>query len=441
MATRTNVIRHARFIRPQDSVRKNECAFISLVAFHRSRTLRGPRVVVTCDFGCFPRRKNPYSMRMDSSHYLIRPGVHFLNHGSYGACPARVLERFHAWHRDMEAQPVEFLNRRFRGLMHEARANLGAYLNADPARLVFVPNATHALNIAAASIPLRTGDVVLTSSHEYGATDRMWEKICAARGARYQRVEIPLPAPGAEDIAARLLEHLTPAVKVLFMSHLTSPTALRLPVERVVPAARAAGVVTMIDGAHAPGQIPLDLDALGADLYVGNCHKWLSAPFGSGFLYVAPQHQDEIRTPQLSWGRLPPGPLQRWDDEFLWTGTRDPSAYFALPAAIDFLAQVGWDRFRRHTHALARDARRRLVELTGQSPLAPDSPDWYGSMAQVPLPDGEAAPLQQRLWEEYRIEAPIVAWNDRRWIRVSCHLYNTREQITYLIDALRHCLK
>ena len=249
--------------------------------------------------------------------------------------------------------------------------------------------------------------------------------------------KLPLPIDTAEQVVDAVFAAATERTRLLVISHITSPTAVTLPVEAIVAEAKRRGILVCIDGPHAVAQLPLDLERLGCDFYCASCHKWLSAPFGSGFLYVAPQHHARIRPPLLSWGRLPPTRLETWSDEFIWSGTRDPSPYLAVPAAIDFLEQVGLDRFRRHTHALAQYARRRLVELTGRTPIVPDSPDWYGCMAQVPLPPGDAAMLQRRLWTADGIEVPIVSWNDRRWIRVSCHLYNCRQEIDRLVEAVR----
>ena len=376
---------------------------------------------------------------MDRSHYLLRSDVHFLNHGSYGACPARVLDRFHAWHREMESQPVEFLNRRFRGLMHEARTNLGTYLHADPARLVFVPNATHGLNIAAVSIPLSAGDVVLTTSHEYGATDRMWEKICAARGAHYQRVEIPLPAPGAEDIAARILTHLTPAVKVLFMSHLTSPTALRLPVEGVIPAARAAGVITMIDGAHAPGQIPLDLDALGADLYIGNCHKWLSAPKSAAFLSASARASAWIEPRIVSWGTQG----QECDpfvSEIEYQGTSDICASLTVAEAIRVQEEYDWASVRARCSALLWETEARVMDLTGLPSIHADDSTRCPQMRSMLLPDRDPMEYKTRLLAEHGVEIPVFRFGGKVMTRASAQAYNTPEDYHALVRGLQSIL-
>jgi isopenicillin-N epimerase len=267
---------------------------------------------------------------------------------------------------------------------------------------------------------------------------RIWGRaVESVAGASLGVAELPLPIQSAEQVTDAIFAAASDRTRLLVVSHITSATAVTLPVEPIMAEAKRRGISVCIDGPHAIAQLPLELEHLGCDFYCASCHKWLSAPFGSGFLYVAPQHHAAIRTPQLSWGRLPPAPLDVWSDEFLWSGTRDPSAYLAVPAAIDFLDQVGLERFRRHTHALAQYARQQLVELTAQTPLVPDSPNWYGCMAHVPLPPGDARTLQQQLWTEYGIEVPIISWGDRRWIRVSCHLYNTRHEIDRLVDALR----
>ena len=214
-----------------------------------------------------------------------------------------------------------------------------------------------------------------------------------------------------------------------------------LPVAEICRRARERGIAVCIDGPHAPAQIPLEISSLGCDFYAASCHKWLSAPFGSGFLYVAKPRQQNIRPPVLSWGRLPPQPIESWSDEFLWSGTRDYSPYLTIPTAIGFMKSAGLEFFRQGAHALAQYARQKLVELTQLEPIVPDSSDWYGSMAHVPLLPGDRAKLQEILWQQHRIEVPIVDWNGCRYIRVSCHFYNTPEQIDRLVAALRQLLQ
>jgi isopenicillin-N epimerase len=209
--------------------------------------------------------------------FLIDPEVAFLNHGSFGATPRPVFERYQAWQRELERQPVEFLGRRFNTLMAEARATLGGYLNAPSDSLIFIPNATMGMNIIARSIALEPGDEVVSTDHEYGAIDRMWRVVCGEARAVYKPVAIPLPVTTHADLVERIWSAVTPRTRVLSVSHITSRTALRFPVEELCRRARDAGILSIVDGAHAPGQIPVDLAAIGADYYTANCHKWMCA--------------------------------------------------------------------------------------------------------------------------------------------------------------------
>jgi isopenicillin-N epimerase len=228
----------------------------------------------------------------------------------------------------------------------------------------------------------------------------------------------------------------TDRTRLIVVSHITSPTAIILPVRKICHEARRRGITVCIDGPHAPAQVPIALDELPCDFYTASLHKWASAPLGSGFLYVAPHWQDRVRTPTLSWGRVAPTKPKAWWEEFVWTGTRDSSAYLAAPAAIELLERVGLDRFRARTHFLARYARQRLVDRIGIEPHVPDSEQWYGSMVSVPLPPGDARALQNDLWQKHGIEVPIVDHHGERSIRVSCHLYNSHGDINLLVDAL-----
>ena len=243
----------------------------------------------------------------------------------------------------------------------------------------------------------------------------------------------------AEGVVSALFAHASARTRLLVFSHVTSPTAVVLPAEAICRRARELGLTVCIDGPHAVGMRPLDLAALDCDYYATSCHKWLSAPIGSGFLYVHSRAQVSIRTPVISWGK-PAGDEKTWRDELVWLGTRDPAALLAIPAAIDFMTQVGWDEFRAHGHGLARLGReRRSSELTGLEPLVPDNAaEWYGTMISLPLPPGQDQSLQRSLWERYRIEPkPVTRWHDRWWIRPSCHLYTRPEDIERLVEALR----
>jgi len=380
--------------------------------------------------------------------FLLRPDVVFLNHGSFGACPRPVFEAYQRWQRELERQPVEFLGRQFVSLMKAAREAIAAYVHAAPEDVVYVPNATTGLNVVARSLPLQPGDEVLATDHEYGALDRTWRFVCAKRNVTYVNCPLSLPIQSAEQAVETIWAGVTPCTRVLFISHITSPTALILPVAELIHRAREAGILTGVDGAHVPGQIPLDLAALGADFYSGNLHKWTCSPPGSAFLYARREVQHLIEPLVVSWGWEPErtnllnldGTTSRFVLENEWQGTRDPAAYLSVPAAIQFQADHDWRRVRAECHGLLREARRRIEELTGLPPICPDSPEWCAQMAAFPLPACDAAALQRRLYEEYRVEVPIIEWNGRQLLRVSIQGYNTPEDVDALVWALHALL-
>jgi len=374
----------------------------------------------------------------------VRRDIAFLNHGSFGARPRAVFETCQAWQRELESQPVEFLGRRISGLLTEARASLAAYVGAQADNLVFVPNTTHGINIIARSLDLRPGDEVLLTDHEYGAVERTWRFICGQRGAQVRTQPIPLPVTTSEAMIEALWAGVTERTRVLVVSHITSPTALIFPVAEICQRAAQQGILTVVDGAHAPGQIDLNLEEIGTDFYVGNCHKWLCAPVGAGFLYARPERQPMLQPLVVSWGwqAIEPGPSP-FQDYFEWIGTDDPAAYLSVPSAIDFQARHDWPTVRAACHRLAADARERIGALTGLPHIAPDSPDWWAQMFAAPLPihDAEAAKsLKQRLWDEYAVEAPITEWRDQFFIRVSIQAYNSPRDVDRLLDALTHLL-
>ncbi len=376
--------------------------------------------------------------------YLLRPGIAFLNHGSFGSCPRPVFENYQRWQRDLAAQPVEFLGRRLRSLLTSARAELAAYVGTTEDNLVFVPNATHAMNIVARSLRLGPGDEVLGTTHEYGAVERTWRFICEQSGAQYRAQHIALPIADPEALLDQFWAGVSERTRVLVVSHITSPTALIFPAAAICRRAAAQGILTVIDGAHAPGQIDLNLDALQPDFYTGNCHKWLCAPVGAGFLYARPDRQALLRPLVVSWGwqARDPGPSP-FQDYFAWTGTFDPSAYLSVPAAIAFQARHDWPRVRAASHALAAEARERIAALTSLEHICPDGPEWWGQMCAIPLPISERAAgeaLKQALWETYQVEVPIVEWQERWFVRVSIQAYNSPGDVDRLVDGLAHLL-
>ncbi len=341
--------------------------------------------------------------------FLLDPEVTFLNHGSFGATPRAVFERYQAWQRELEREPVDFIARRLAPLLEEARAALGAFVGARTDDLTFVQNATTGVNVAARALDLEPGDQVLSTDLEYGACVMTWTRLC-------DFVTVPYP---------ELFEHVTDRTRAVFLSHITSETALLLPVEEIVREARARGLATIVDGAHAVAQVDLDLDALGADFYAGNCHKWLSAPKGAGFLHVRPEWQDRVDGVITSWGYAEPASfISRTERQ----GTRDSSAYLTVPAAIDF--------FREHDDrercvALCREARRDLCELLGTEPIASEEQVLQMASVRLPRPDAD---LNRWLFDEHRIEIPVS--HDGTLLRISVAPYTERTDVDRLLSAL-----
>lgn len=369
--------------------------------------------------------------------FLLDPNIVFLNHGSFGATPRVVFEAYQQWQCELERQPVEFLGRRFAELMRAARLALAEYVHADPLDVVYTPNATTALNIVARSLPLQPGDEILTTDHEYGAMERMWRFIARKTGAVYRVQPIPAPVTTPEDFVEQFWAGITPRTRVVFLSHITSPTALIFPVREICHRARETGILSIVDGAHAIGQIPLNVEDLGADFYTSNLHKWLCCPKGSAFLYARREMQRLVEPLVVSWGYQaePPGE-SRFIDEQEWTGTRDIAAYLTTPVALEFFRVYRWDEQRARCHALAQYARERITALTGLPPLSPDLPTWYAQMVTLPLFACDAAQVKARLWNEFRIEVPILIWRNQPHIRVSIQAYNTREEVEQLVEAL-----
>ena len=295
---------------------------------------------------------------------------------------------------------------------------------------------------------LEPGDEVLLTDHEYGAVQRIWRHAANRAGAELVTANLPFPVTSASELVDQLFAQVTERTKLIVVSHITSPTALILPVAEICRRARARRVPVCVDGPHAVAMVPLHLQTMDPDYYVASCHKWLSAPFGSGFLYAAKRRQSSMQPCVTSWGGSLEGRPSSWKDEFRWIGTRDPSAFLSVPAAIDFLEDSGLEDFRHRTHALAGYAREQVMNLTELAPPWPDDLAWYGSMIALPLPKAPEAPpagvqrdpLQHALWKRHQIEVPIIHWRGHRFLRVSCHLYNTQTDIDRMVAALKELL-
>jgi isopenicillin-N epimerase len=374
--------------------------------------------------------------------FLLDPNIVYLNHGSFGACPRPVFEEYQRWQRELEREPVDFIGRRRAVLMAEARAGLGAYLGVPAGDVVYFPNPTTAANMIVRSLTLGPEDQVLATDHEYGAMDRTWRFYAARSGFQYIRRSMPLPMTTAADFVERFWAGVTEHTRVIFISHITSATALIFPIEEICRRARAAGILTVIDGAHAPGQLALNLPAIGADFYIGAAHKWLCAPKGSAFLYARPEVQPHLQPLVVSWGYGNDAlAVSQFIDYQEYQGTRDFSAHLATPAAIRFQAEHDWPTVRSDCHALVRLARERLNALTGLEPICPDSTEWFSQMATIRLPEADFGRLGAQLWEQDHIEVPLTFWNEQHFIRVSCQAYNSQADIEALLSALARFLK
>ena len=369
-----------------------------------------------------------------ADQYLLDPGVVYLNHGSFGAVPRPVFESYQHWQKELEANPVIFLGGRLPDLLSHARKRLGAFINAAPDDLTFVPNVTYALNIVTRSLELRAGDVVLTTDHEYGAINRAWRFNCLKSGAELVSQQIAVPVTDPAAVAEQIWTGVDERTKVIAMSHITSPSALILPVAEICRRARDAGIITVVDGAHAPGHLDLDMEEIGADFYGGNCHKWLSSARGAGFLYARPERQDLLEPLVVShgWNREAPRD-SRFQDYFSSVGTIDPAAYLSVPAAIDFQEQNDWPQVRQACHQLLLESEQRILEMSGLPPISPQS--MWAQMRVVLLPGKIEA--YQRLWEEDRIIIPVGQHGGQPGVRISVQAYNSPDDLEILIRALK----
>jgi isopenicillin-N epimerase len=373
------------------------------------------------------------------NQFLLDPQVIYLNHGSFGATPRPVFESYQRWQRELELQPTEFLGRRASELLRRSREALGLYLGTAADNLSYVTNATTGLNIVARSLALGPGDEILATDHEYGALDRTWKFLAQRQGYKYINHPIPVPVTDSTAFVEQLWKGVTPHTRVIFISHITSPTALTFPVQEICRRAREAGILTVIDGAHAPGQIPLHLDTLGADFYSGNLHKWLCAPKGAAFLYVRPELQDRIEPLIVSWGYQSETPSSsRLVDYTEWLGTRDIAPFLAVPDAIRFQQEHDWDSIQAECHAIAEKALRSMTEMTGLQPLSPVSAEWFAQMVSAPVDSHiNMGALHDQIYKENRIEVPMLTWNGHNLVRFSIQAYNTWEQVDSLIQAIK----
>ena len=376
--------------------------------------------------------------------FVLDPDIIYLNHGSFGAAPRPVLDAYQSWQFRLERQPFQFIVREMLGELANTRKILGKKVNAPADDLVFVPNVTFGVNIVARSLQLNPGDEILASYHEYGACENIWSFTTQKTGAAFVRQTIPLPLGTPEQVADQFWQGVTSRTRILFISHITSPTALQMPVELICARARQAGILTIIDGAHAPGQIPVDLGEIDPDFYIGNCHKWMLSPKGAGFLYTRRALQDLIEPLVVSWGWGTNSSYttgSRYLDSLEWWGTNDPSAYLSVPTALQFMQENKWDKVQRKCHRLLGDAIQSITKLTGLPSVYSEDSLPFSQMAIVPLPSlTDISNFQSQLYQQYRIEVPCIQWNEEHFIRISVQGYNTMSDLDRFLTALSELL-
>lgn len=365
----------------------------------------------------------------------------FLNHGSFGSCPFEVLREQSRWRDEIEARPIEMLARKLTPLLRGVASRVAQFVGASADRVGMVVNATEAINAVLRARSWERGDEVIVVDHVYGAMRQSVRRLGDEFGVVLREVEVPLPVRTPDAWVGAVRSAIGPRTKLLLIDHITSPTALVVPVAEIVRIVREQGVFTIVDGAHAPGSIDLDVDAIGADAYAANLHKWCCAPKGSAFITVRDGLEASVHPLATShdYGR-------GFAPEFDWQGTRDVTAWLATPCALDYFARVGWPALRRRNHEMAAWSQRELCDRWQVEPLSPLDGSMLASMAAVRIPEGgeskfeSPAALQAALYERHRIEIPVIDWKGRWHVRVSCHLHTTPDLLERLDEGVREVL-
>ena len=371
------------------------------------------------------------------SQFLLRKDITYLNFGSFGACPKPVFAEYQRFQLELESEPVQFIA--FNGInyLKKSREALAEYVGCESDDLVYVTNPSYGINIVAKSLRLNPGDEVLSTDLEYGALDRTWNYYCNRSGARYVRQPISLPLTSKEQFISDFFAGLTSKTKAIFISQITSATALIFPVKEICEIAKSRGLLTIVDGAHVPGHIPLNLSALQADVYTGACHKWMCTPKGCSFLYVKKELQHLFDPLVVSWGYESKTPSSsRFLDYHQTQGTRDFSAFLTVPAAIDFLKENNWDAVSAACRNLAQKNLPRFCELLHSTPLADPADEFMGQMCSIPIKTDAPENLQRRLFEKYQIEIPVMRQDNRVLLRYSIQAFNTQSDLDMLHQAL-----
>ena len=369
------------------------------------------------------------SFRLLKKYFQLDPKYSYLNHGSFGACPHPIFNEREKFQKEIEFQPVSFVESRAIELLDWSRGALSSYLHCDKDDVVYFPNPTTAMNMVIRSLDLNPGDEVLSSNHEYGAVERTWKFVSKKKGFSYKSIDIPLPFD-KEDFINRIKEGITSKTKIIFLSHITSPTAIIFPIAEICALAKERNIMTIIDGAHAPAQIDLNLETLGADIYTGACHKWMLCPKGVAFLYASKEFQDKLEPLVVSWGWESDIPSHsKFLDYHQYQGTNDVSAYLSVPSAIEFLNEHKWNEVRDYCHKKIIETREILLDTSGTEPICADQD--LGQMTSVVINTEDSEKLYKYL-KQNNIEVPVFNWNGKNLLRVSFQCYNTIEDIHIL---------
>jgi isopenicillin-N epimerase len=378
------------------------------------------------------------------SEFLLDPGIHYMNHGSFGACPRDVFQDYQNWQRILEQNPIDYFTRQLKGLfgseasgpLEKARADLAHFVNADAQGVIFTPNVTVALNAIAHSIELQPHDEVLTTDHEYGTIVATWARKCAQNDAVLTRAAIDLPVTTQAEFVDHFWKQVTPRTKVILMSHITSATALVLPVKEICARARKAGIITVIDGAHAVGQLDLDLTDLDADFYTSNCHKWLLTPKGTAFLYVHSHQRETFEPLIISWAEINQPSFSLRHE--MW-GTRDMAAFLCIPAALKFREKHDWRTRMSESRDILYRYREEFAKRFERELICDDT--WLAQLASVLLPsDTNPGKLWHHLWEKHKIEAMITQWQEEPILRLSFNAYNSPDEMELMQTVISQYL-
>ncbi|MGB4843060.1 MAG: aminotransferase class V-fold PLP-dependent enzyme [Ferruginibacter sp.] len=373
-----------------------------------------------------------------SPFFLLRKDITFLNFGSFGACVKPVFERYQQYQLELEQEPVEFITVNGPKYLERSRKALGTYLNCHQDDLVYVTNPSYAVNIIAKSMALQPGDEILTTDLEYGACDKTWEYYCKQKGAIYKKQATRFPIESKEDFVTQFFNGLTPKTKLVFISHLTSSTGLRLPVEEICAMAKEKGLMTFVDGAHGPAQVPVNLSTLQADIYTGACHKWMMTPKGSSFLYVKKELQHLFDPLIVSWGYDAMFPSNsQFLDYHQMQGTRDFSAFLTIPDAIEFMQQHNWESVAAECRKLTQDNASAFCELLHATAMAPVTDDFIAQLYSAEIKTSEPEKLKAHLMNEYKIQVPVMRHGDKVYLRYSINAFNKQEDLVKLFAAIK----